>query len=234
MTLQIWGQLPSQVLGMDTSAAVITPTKATGVPPKTLILLHGLTGNHLQWVTRVDLVAIAEHFNLIIVAPDGERSFWLDQEYGLKWGTWIGQELPQLLSKQWDTKELIVGGLSMGGYGAFRAAFDYPQTFQGAFSLSGTLDVKEDAFRLRHPDLYRIGFGNPDHPRPEDDLVARPDPNLPLFACCGTEDRLFDQNLRFTKAHPQTRWEAGPGDHNFDFWAHWLPRALESLESLQP
>ena len=61
----------------------------------------------------------------------------------------------------------------MGGYGAVRAAFDYPNAFGGVISLSGTLDVAERAFRSRHLDLYEIGFGDLERPRRSDDLVTR-------------------------------------------------------------
>ncbi len=145
--------------------------------PRLLILLHGLTGNHAVWAVRTDLQALADKHSLVIVLPDGARSFWLDQAVGLRWGKWVGSELPELvratLRVSRRREDTFVGGLSMGGYGAFRAAFDHPHNFAGAFALSGTLDVAEEAFRGRHPDLYEVGFGNPLRPRPEDDLVAR-------------------------------------------------------------
>lgn len=215
---------------MDTSAVVVTPEVENQEPPRLLVLLHGLTGNHMQWASRVDLPGLANEFNLVIAAPNGERSFWLNQAYGLKWGSWIGSEFPKLLMSHIRALgDPIIGGLSMGGYGAFRAAFDRPGTYSAAFSLSGTLDVSEEAFRGRHPDLYRIGFGDPDKPRPEDDLVNREAPALPLFACCGESDRLYNQNLKFVDAHPATIWESGPGAHNFEFWSHWLPKAVRTL-----
>lgn len=175
MTMQTWNDVRSQTLQMATSATVFTPEVMRR--PRLLILLHGLTGNHAVWPVRTDLQALADKHSLVIALPDGARSFWLDQEVGLKWGKWVGAELPELLRATLRVstarEDTFIGGLSMGGYGAFRAAFDYPQNFAGAIALSGALDVAEEAFRGRHPDLYEVGFGNPDRPRPEDDLVAR-------------------------------------------------------------
>ncbi len=183
----------------------------------------------MQWL-RMDLRRISEDFNLTIVLPDGQRSFWIDQEFGLKWGTWVGDELPSLLESSLKlVGKPIIGGLSMGGYGALRAATDYPVNFGAAFSLSGTLDVSEPAFKGRHLDLYRIGFGNENNPRPQDDLINRPAPPLPIFTCCGTEDRLYNQNLRYAEAHPEIKWKYGPGAHNFTFWSIWLPIILKTM-----
>lgn len=226
MSIQTWNRIRSESLEMDTSLTIVS---ADQPGCRLLILLHGLTGNHTQWL-RVDLQKLAEQYGLCIAMPDGQRSFWIDQAYGLKWGQWVGDELPRRLHSLLSLAEgTLIGGLSMGGYGAIRAAFDYPDNFVGAFSLSGTLDVTEAAFRGRHPDLYQIGFGNPEKPRPEDDLLARESPAVPLFITCGTGDRLLAQNERFVKTHPHSVWKPGPGAHNFVFWGEHLPEALDSM-----
>lgn len=239
--MQTWSDVRSQSLDMATTMSVYTPTdmtESTGL----LLLLHGLTGNHAVWPMRADLQTLADTHDLIIALPDGARSFWIDQAYGLNWGTWVGQELPATIQSTLrisrSRKDTLVGGLSMGGYGAFRAAFDYPQTFSGALSLSGTLNVAETAFRKRHRDLYELGFGNPSRPRPEDDLIARIQTPEDLgqtrfFATCGTEDRLIEQNRLFHQAAQAAsldlRYQEGPGGHDYQFWNAWLPLALNHL-----
>lgn len=239
MSIQSWNSVQSAELEMATSLALVTPGEhlpRQGPDPRLLILLHGLTGNHTQWLVRADLQELADRHNLVIALPDGQRSFWLNQVHGLRWGAWVGAELPALLARRLrlSPDRPLIGGLSMGGYGALRAAFDYPRTFAGAFSLSGTLDVTEPAFRGRHPDLYQIGFGSDEAARPEDDLVARAGGSAelpPVFASCGTGDRLLDQNRRFAEAMGRSghrmEYREGPGEHNFAFWTHWLPVATE-------
>lgn len=263
--MQTWNNVRSHILDMRTTLTVLTPEggeTSMGVRPQPgddvsetpvrprkpglLILLHGLTGNNAQWSTYTNLQTYADKHNLVIVLPDGQRSFWINQAVGMKWGEWIGCELPALLrstlriSRHRD--DTYVGGLSMGGYGAIRAAFDYPKIFGGAFSLSGTLDVAEEAFRGRHPDLYAVGFGDSVSPRAEDDLLGRlesmregeaPKPTATFFTCCGEGDRLFGQNLRFIEAAEAAGLDlasaSGPGVHNFRFWNDWLPIALETV-----
>ena len=241
MTYQIWTEVASRSLEMQTTLTVVTPEQVER-PPRLLLLLHGLTGNAMTWASRTDLKVLADRHNLAIVCPEGQRSFWIDQDSGLRWGQWVGQELPALLPHILVLSGLkpLIGGLSMGGYGAVRAAFDYPETFAGVISLSGTLNVAEEAFRGRHPDLYQIGFGDPDRPRASDDLVGRlgrmGDEEVkqlpPIFAACGTSDRLLEQNRLFaTRAQERglrVAYQEGPGFHDFGFWNQWLPSALDA------
>ncbi len=258
MTLQTWHNVRSESLDMRTTLSVITPEAPTNESlPGLLILLHGLTGNHAVWHMRSDLQTIADRHNLVLALPDGQRSFWIDQDFGLQWGQWVGSELPQILQRilrlAGTRAHTFIGGFSMGGYGAVRAAVDYPQNFAGAFSLSGTLDVAEAAFRGRHLDLYEQGFGDSKTPRPQDDLVqrmhdlgaARLDAtpgagsdaanlrSLRLFTCCGEDDRLLGQNLRFAdaarSANLQLTWEVADGAHDFKFWNQWLPVAVNTM-----
>ena len=308
MTTQIWTNVRSESLEMQTTLTVVTPEGDMENPvawpssePGLLVLLHGLTGNSAQWPVRADLQPVADRFNLVIVMPEGQRSFWINQSFGLRYGDWVGTELPDLMRRTLrisrSRDDTLVGGLSMGGYGAFRAAFDHPEVYSAAFSLSGCLDVAEEGWRERHQELYLAGFGNSEHPRPEDDLIARlqempvvqnnqrphgagadadagqinqtqptrnagparagaepiPATGTPsngagadtpsssaqglsrtkLFASCGTEDALLDQSRLFAEAAGaagvELEYQEGAGDHDFVFWSHWLPIALDHL-----
>lgn len=233
---------------MRTTVMVAVPESPEG-PPATppeggwplLVLLHGLSGNHMQWPSHVDVQTLASRRGMVIAMPDGARSFWVDAVHGLSWGTWVGSELPQLvrnmLRVSTSREHTMVGGLSMGGYGAAHAALDHPEVFGAAFSLSGTLDVTETAFQGRHPDLFEYYLGGYDVAGGPHDLVSRiaagEGRDLRLFAACGSQDRLIDQNHRFRDVAGEVglplRWEEGPGNHDFAFWAPWLPRALEAL-----
>ncbi|MFW6303609.1 MAG: esterase family protein, partial [Candidatus Sumerlaeota bacterium] len=56
-----------------------------------------------------------------------------------------------------------------------------------------------------------------------------------LFACCGTEDFLYEQNQTFRRHAEsidlQLDYEEGPGSHDWSFWDHWIQRVLEWLPS---
>jgi S-formylglutathione hydrolase FrmB len=59
-----------------------------------------------------------------------------------------------------------------------------------------------------------------------------------LYACCGTQDFLLEDNRRF-RAHaaqiglPLT-YEEGPGEHEWGFWDHYIQRVLAWLPLAQP
>jgi S-formylglutathione hydrolase FrmB len=70
------------------------------------------------------------------------------------------------------------------------------------------------------------------------DLEALPD----LYACCGTEDFLYESNVRFLnharKLGVKLTYEAGPGEHNWAYWdaqiqkvLAWLPLKRDSIVS---
>lgn len=248
MAVQTWSQVRSDSLGMRTTVVVATPESVEGppaIPPQEgwplLVLLHGLSGNHMQWPSNVNVQDLATRRGVVIVMPDGHRSFWVDATHGLAWGTWVGSELPTLIRRtlrvSTSRDHTAVGGLSMGGYGAFRAALDHPDIFGSAFSLSGTLDLTEDAFQERHPDLFEYYLGGYDVAGGPHDLVSRiaagQGRDLRLFATCGTEDRLLGQNHRFRdtalEVGAHLTWDEGPGVHDFAFWTHWLPLAMDAI-----
>ncbi|MBP5762509.1 MAG: esterase, partial [Lachnospiraceae bacterium] len=57
---------------------------------KTLLLLHGYTGDGDIWVNKEQ----ATDLNIAVVAPSGDNSFWLDGEAtGRKYASYIGAEL---------------------------------------------------------------------------------------------------------------------------------------------
>jgi len=51
-----------------------------------------------------------------------------------------------------------------------------------------------------------------------------------LFQCCGTEDDLYPQNIRFRDAVRKLplnlTYEEGPGEHNWAYWDKMIQRAL--------
>ena len=80
--------------------------------------------------------------------PTTQLGWYTDMHIGYKWWTYISKELPAICrsffpymsDKREDT---FAAGLSMGGYGAFKAALGAPETFCAGASLSGALDIAE-------------------------------------------------------------------------------------------
>ncbi len=241
----------SEVLGLSTSMTVLlpegpaarTPAQASPGHP-TLYLLHGLSDDDTVWVRRTSLERYVEPLGLAVVMPQAHRSFYMDETRGLRYWTFLTEELPavaqgffRLSQRREDT---FVAGVSMGGYGALKWALRHPGRFAAAASLSGALDVV-GLQRTRAPEYldvdHRAFDGVSVAGTPDDllTLVAGADPaTLPdLLVTCGDDDDLYADNLRFA-ARAQARGlplttRFGPGAHD---WAHWDPAIRTVLDWL--
>src|SRR5678810_442034 len=96
----------SNALGKQTSANLILPSPHLEPPYHVMFLLHGLSDNHTMWSRRTSIERYVEDLPLIVVMPDGGRSFYLDPVVnGPKYGTAIGTELPALIKTYFKTTD---------------------------------------------------------------------------------------------------------------------------------
>jgi S-formylglutathione hydrolase FrmB len=137
--------------------------------------------------------------------------------------------------------DTFVAGLSMGGYGALKWALRHPDRFAAAASLSGAVDVERlRAFGGRPEDpnlLLRVLGEGPVSGTPDDLfwlLGQTPIAHLPaLWIGCGTEDPLYDSNVRFVEAcataavRVTTSFTAG--GHDWALWDQEIQKVLAWL-----
>jgi S-formylglutathione hydrolase FrmB len=113
-------------------------------------LLHGHTGNYTSWVSYAKLpVSLATEYNCIIILPDAGNSWyinWTGQTDGKphRWEDMLVKDLIPDVDKKYRTiKEKsgrVIGGLSMGGFGALAVGLKNPNLFGFVFSSSGAID----------------------------------------------------------------------------------------------
>ncbi|MBQ1043062.1 esterase family protein [Micromonospora sp. C32] len=240
----------SEALGMGTSMTVLLPDRgaagigmaasgADGDPP-VLYLLHGLTDDDTAWTRQTSIERYVAALGLAVVMPQAHRSFYCDEAHGNRYWTFLSEELPEVCRSYFrlsDRREdTFVAGLSMGGYGAVKWALRRPERLAAAASLSGGLNVT----RRRHhptrpvdPAVWHTVWG--DDPVPADDdtvgLLERSGDDLPaLYVACGTEDFLYEDNLRFLDVARErdvpVTVDFGPDDHD---WAYWDARIQDVL-----
>ena len=87
-------------------------------PYKTLYLLHGIFGNHMDWGTGTRIQRYAEENDLAVVMPAGENAFYVDRaDANDFYGEFVGRELVELTRKMFplsDKREdTFIGGLWM-------------------------------------------------------------------------------------------------------------------------
>lgn len=209
-------------------------------PAKLLMLLHGYSGNAADWVTGSPIRELAGKYNLVVVMPSGENSFYTDAPYtGGKYCTFIGKELVDYVRKMFrlsDKKEdTLIGGFSMGGYGAIHIGLTFPETFSKVIGLSNALIVEGldkigDGNPVANREYYELCFGDlsraaatMNNPKVQVETLQAEGSSLPAFWLgCGTEDFLYTVNKEFAqfmkdKGTDVTYYEA-PGIHNWTFW----------------
>jgi enterochelin esterase family protein len=223
-----------------------------------LYLLHGAEGNHLEWLhtgyLRETLDAMTTDGRvspMIVVMPDGGGNSWYVDSKDVggpgNYATAISVDLVKHIDETLRTKAepryRAVGGLSMGGFGALRFAFQQPFRYAAAASFSGAFwtrirpgtDMGDWVQRI-----FQGSFGRPfDTARflaqspltMIDRLEGVPHPPV-VYLTVGDRDRyqLYDQtyelfhHMRDLGLPVDMRMTAG--DHVWETWAAELPDAL--------
>ena len=110
-------------------------------PMKTLVLLHGYCGMCADWIWNSQIMDISNRYNLCVLLPSGENSFYLDgKETGRKYGTFVGEELLAFARKTFGIsqkrEDTFVGGFSMGGFGAIHLGLQFNHNFGKLFGFA--------------------------------------------------------------------------------------------------
>ncbi len=245
----------SQALEMEVDFFVILPEDAKALigmdgksakTCKVLYLLHGMSDDHSIWLRRTSIDRYASEKGLAVVMPAGDLSFYTDMAYGEKYWQFIAKELPAICRSMFpmmSTKreDTFVAGLSMGGYGALKCGLRAYDTFSYAAGLSAACDVVGEATaKVRHSKLWHDILGDDPKEMVFNDLFAAAEdyakeknPPLHLYIWCGTEDFLYDSNIRF-RDHVNNlgidlMYEETPGDHRWQYWDEKIQRVLEWL-----
>ena len=248
----------SDALGMGVSVNVILPEKAKtmigmtangGDTYKTLYLFHGLSDDQTIWMRRTSIERYAADHNIAVVMPSVARSWYTDTAYGAKYLTFVTRELPDVCrgffrgmsDKREDT---LVAGLSMGGYGAIKAALTCPERFGLCASLSGALDVSD--FTRNRPLPEWRGIAGFDLMGGEDLLggpmdiyamarrnAAEGKPFPKLYMWCGEQDGLIKHNDRYhallNELGVEHVYETSEGNHSWKWWDLHIQDALNYL-----
>lgn len=240
----------AQSLNMNTFFNVVMPETCPEEDIPVIYLLHGMHGNHTSWVHNSLIEKYANDRKIAVIMPDGENSYYTDMKYGKKFYTYIADELVDYTRRVFkisrSRSKTFICGLSMGGYGAVRTALKKPEQYAAAASLSGVLDIAErvkscswtneaaaiwgDDFRTglagTDADLFRLIKNFPENvPKPR------------IYAACGRQDFLYDDNISFRDFMNTTgkekgfdfRFEEGDGVHNWEFWNKWVVPAIDFM-----
>ena len=219
-------------------------------PMKTLMLLHGYFGSSSEWLYKSEIVELAARYNLCVILPSGENSFYTDgSASGRQYAKFIGEELLNYVQDTFNLSKKIedtyIGGFSMGGFGALLTALQYNDTYSKAFTLSGALitesieNMEEGHQAMANYDYYRLVFGDlkqvkqsRNHPLYLVEQIKEAGDKMPgLFVACGTEDWLIEGSRNLAKSLEElsvpVEYLEKKGGHDFGFWNQVIEPAIK-------
>jgi len=146
--------IQSAALGRPLAVAIYRPDDP---PPRSgwpvLYLLHGLNGSYRDWPsqggiqeTLDQLIAARRIRPMVVVMPDAGNSWYVDSAAiggPGNFETAILDDLPRAIEQDLPVRRQrggrAIAGLSMGGFGALRLAFKWPDRYCAVASLSGAI-----------------------------------------------------------------------------------------------
>lgn len=158
-----------------------------------------------------------------IAFPEGDKSYWHDRTDGA-WGSYVLDEvIPKALTVlHADPRRVAIGGISMGGFGAYHLARLDPGRFCAVGGHSAAIWPT-----FTSPGVDSSAFDNArDFARNDVIAAARANPKLyghaQLWLDVGAQDPYFitaDEQLASALHIHLHMW---PGAHDFTYWnAHW-------------
>ncbi len=245
----------SEVLSVRSTMYVLMPQRLLAEignkrKPKyrTLYLLHGYTDDHTAWMRWSNIEKYVEGLNLAVIMPAANTGFYTDMSHGRNYFQFISEEVPAIAREMFSLssarEDNFVAGLSMGGYGAYKLALTLPERYAAAASLSGALDVSET---IKGHGLHDMKDWKPEMQTVFGDLskltgskhdlfalakkAAKATVRPRLYQCCGTEDFLYADNIRFRDAIRRLpfdyTYEEGPGEHVWSYWDTMIQHVLK-------
>jgi len=251
--------MPSKILGHAVQYCVILPPSYDSSKQAYPILyfLHGLGSNSEILINSGGMDLINDLWSqnkigeFLIVTPDAGRSFYINSRDGkVRYEDFFIHEFIPSIEKQYrvrsDREHRGVSGVSMGGYGALRFGFRYPQLFGSvsahSAALLATLPTGSTS-DYQGAILNRIlgsAFGSPpdaaywkrNNPFTIVQNGARP-AGLKIYFDCGTEDDYgFDAGAKsfhdlLDSRHIPNEFHLYPGGHDWNYVAEHFPASLE-------
>jgi putative tributyrin esterase len=250
---------PSRVIGKKMNINVILPDEnrwpANGENLKTVLLLHGWSGDHTDWVRETGIERYANARQIAVVMPDAANSFYADMAYGPAYFTHITEELPAICRKYFPLSDRrednFVIGLSMGGYGALKIGLAKPEQYAGIGCLSaGNIPegFREQAKNPRpgwlrtmniiYGDLFPDQMMGSVHDayRLAEEILRQGKPAPRIYHLWGDRD-IAEKGALLTKdyflglaGNPfEYTWKVYPGGHDWELWDAHIEECLDYL-----
>jgi len=217
-------------------------------PRGILYLLHGGAGNGLDWMRNTAIERHAQPYDLAVIMPEVDGScFYADMKHGYPYFQYLTEEIPAAMEAMLPllkgVEKRYVAGFSMGGYGAFKWAFNKPDYFTAAANLSGVsfiVDLMEDRGHGlgNKQGIIECNWGSLDELRGSIsdskvwiDRAAAEGTKLPrLFAGMGLDDFSYEYSTEYlayaAEKGVEIHYEEMAGGHEWNVWEAMIQRFM--------
>jgi S-formylglutathione hydrolase FrmB len=220
----------SKAVGQELGVGVVVPAqgRSRGRRPL-LVFLHGRGGSEQTFTgdeaVFEGLAQLGRKAPIVAFPDGGDHSYWHDRDSG-DWGRYVMREVIPKVERRFgiDPHRLAIGGISMGGFGAYDLALKHPRRFcavgghspalwfEGGETAPGAFD---DAADFNRNDVVGMVRGN-------SEAFA----GMRVWNDYGDEDpfRVYDEGfvgyLRADDADLSAH--SGDGGHDSSYWnRHW-------------
>ena len=236
-------EVMSQAMGRTIKNVVIMPeyyiTYNQNARFPVLYLLHGAYGCYSDWSKKTDLHRLADKYNVIIVCPDGQDSWYFDSPVDptMQFETYVSKELVEYIDSHYRTNAnrymRAITGLSMGGHGALFLAFRHPDVFWSCGSMSGNMDITQYPDKWHIKDRLGEQVENPQRWRDHSvcnqvELLKKStlQPAQNIIIDDGLNDIFIKNNIalheQLVEAGIDHDFTVRPGRHSWDYWVNSL------------
>ncbi len=206
-----------------------------------LIYLHGV---HLSRLCdKSEFAACFDRFGFRVVAPFAGPCWWTDRicpvfDAEITAEQYVRQFAMEFIGQRWNAAPPQVApfGTSMGGQGALRMAYRFPDTFPVVAALSPAIDYQ---LRYREGDeIVRAMYHDEEDVRQDTATLHIHPLNWPRhqFFCCDPQDLRWIESVErlqmklYSLGVPhQCDLETEAGGHGFDYYNSMASRVLEFL-----
>ncbi len=124
-------EVESELLGETLPVSVVVPSGARDGRRSLLVFLHGRGEDEDSYLNSEMFSALARQGGrapVVAFPRGGEGSYWHDRADDGAWGSYVSEELiPELVNRfDIEPERIAIGGISMGGFGAFDIAIREP------------------------------------------------------------------------------------------------------------
>ncbi len=231
-----------------------------GMKFQTIYLIHGGGDDDSLVYRYTNAERYAQDNHVMLVTPNIANSFGINTAYGVKYSTFLTEELPVVIQSLFASsprrEDNFIVGYAMGGNVALGTALVHPELYAECVDMSGGIgmtlctetlqDELNGDYFIRHFPLYNISFGKGkdipgscfDIRKIAEEHIKKNDPRCRFHIICGSDEFIRARVEGDVKALREMGYEIDylvPEGyaHEFRLWDNYLKVVMDKILPLR-